>query len=125
MNLTLVTTLITHEIQKNIGIYIAQIFQINVFTNMPVAQTSKEHFRTFDAGSLYSLIRKTMFNGEYCIADLSQELGLEKSTVSTRLNELKNYGELEYTGKKPSHSTGIMSMHFRLKGNELEQGRLI
>jgi len=80
------------------------------------ASTSREAYRNLDAGSLYALILGHMREGgEYCIADLAHELHLERSTVSARLNELKHMGKLEYTKKKPSRTTGITSMHWKVK----------
>lgn len=52
---------------------------------------------------------------DWCIADLAAVLGWERSTVSARLNELKHRGELLYTGKKQSDTTGVKAMHFRLR----------
>lgn len=82
------------------------------------ASTSREHFKTFDARGLYELIMIKLREDagrDWCIADLAHALGLERSTISARLNELKHSGVLEYTGKKRSARTQIMSMHFKLK----------
>ena len=80
------------------------------------AQTSVEAYKTLDAGSLYALILGLMREGgEWCIADMSEELHIQKSTLSPRLNELRNMGKLEYAGKKRSRTTGIMSMHWKVK----------
>ena len=81
------------------------------------ASTSREHFKTFDASGLYAIIRAKLaedYGQDYCIADLAHALGLERSTVSARLNELRTFGELECTGKKPSKTTGITAYHYRL-----------
>lgn len=81
-----------------------------------VATTSREAYRTLDASSLYALILGHMREGgEHCIADLAHDLNLERSTVSARMNELRNSGRLEYTGKKRSRATGVMAMHFKVK----------
>lgn len=81
--------------------------------------TSIEAYRRLDAGSLYDLILGLLREGgEWCISDVAEELHLERSTVSARLNELKNMGKLEYAGKKPSKRTGIKSMHWKLKVQE-------
>ena len=54
-----------------------------------------------------------------CIADLSYVLGLDKSTMSARFNELKKAGKIEMVNKRPSKTTGITSEHWRLtKFNE-------
>ncbi|TFH72379.1 transcriptional regulator [Gammaproteobacteria bacterium LSUCC0112] len=80
------------------------------------AQTSVEAYRHYDASSLYSLILGLMRDGgEWCISDLGEELGIERSTISARMNELRNMGKFEYAGKKPSRRTGIKSMHFKLR----------
>lgn len=50
-----------------------------------------------------------------CIADLAYVLGIDKSTVSARFNELKQSGVIELAGKRPSKTTGICSEHWRLK----------
>jgi Mn-dependent DtxR family transcriptional regulator len=81
--------------------------------------TSIEAYRNLDAGSLYALILGHLRDGkETCIADLAHELHLERSTVSARMNELKNMGKLQYVGKRKSHTTGITAMHFKLKTQE-------
>lgn len=81
-----------------------------------VATTSREAYRTLDASSLYALILGLMREGgEWCIADMSEELGIQKSTLSPRLYELKNMGKIAYAGKKPSRTTGITAMHYKLK----------
>jgi hypothetical protein len=82
------------------------------------ATTSREHYRTYDASGLYALIKAKMaedYEQEWCIASLAHALGLERSTVSARMNELRHFGELEYAGKKPSRITGIKSNHYRLR----------
>lgn len=84
-------------------------------------QTSLNAYKNLDASSLYSLIRsylRKISPGSVCIADIAKDLGLERSTVSARFNEMKNYGELEYAGKKPSKTTGITAQHWRIKNQE-------
>lgn len=80
------------------------------------ASTSIEAYRNLDTSSLcehiLSLLRE---GGEWCIADIGDELHMERSTVSARMNELKHDGKLEYAGKKPSRKTGITSMHWKVK----------
>ncbi len=49
-----------------------------------------------------------------CIADIAAALGWERSTVSARLNELKHTDALIYDGKKRSHRTQIMAMHWKV-----------
>lgn len=81
--------------------------------------TSIEAYRHLDASSLYDLILGLLREGgEWCISDVADELHLERSTVSARLNELKHMGRLEYAGKKPSRRTGIMSMHWKIQLQE-------
>ena len=85
------------------------------------APTSREHFKTFVADGLYAVILAKLREDatrDFCIADLADELDLERSTVSARLNELKHQGQLEYTETKKSKCTGIKSMHFRIKLSE-------
>jgi Mn-dependent DtxR family transcriptional regulator len=80
------------------------------------ASTSREAFRHLDTSSLHALILSLLREGgEWAIADVAEELHLERSTVSARLNELKHGGRLEYAGKKPSRRTGITSMHWKIK----------
>ena len=82
------------------------------------ASTSVEHFKTYDAKEWYDRILSVMRlhpDEEYCIADLAQLMNAEKSTISARMNELFNYGEIEFTTSKPSRATGIKSRHFRIK----------
>ena len=84
------------------------------------ATTSLEQYKKLDTGDLCSKILSHMRERaiELCIADLANELHLERSTVSARLNELKHMGMLEYAGKKPSKKTGITSMHWKVKMQE-------
>lgn len=80
-------------------------------------QTSIDAYRTLDAASQYAQIRSVMRKiapRSTCIADLAHMLDWERSTVSARLNELKQFGELVYDGKKKSQTTGILAMHWKL-----------
>lgn len=52
---------------------------------------------------------------EWAIADMARHLGWDKSTVSGRFNELKGLKVVEETEKKPSLSTGITSLHVKLR----------
>lgn len=82
------------------------------------ASTSRKHYRTFDASGLYAIIKAKMLEDterDWNIADLAHALGLERSTVSARMNELREFGELEFTTKKASHTTGIVANHYKLR----------
>ena len=50
-----------------------------------------------------------------CIADVADAIGLEKSSVAARFNELKKDGVIEMVDKRPSRTTGITSEHWRYK----------
>ncbi len=81
------------------------------------ATTSREHYKTYDASGLHALIKAKMRENahrDWCIADMAEATNIDKSTISARMNELREYGELEYTGKKPSETTGIVSNHYKL-----------
>ena len=82
------------------------------------ASTSRKHFKTFDAGSLHDLIMKKLREDttrDFCISELASELGLERSTTSARMNELRNYGLLEHTGQKRSKITQVLFHYWRAK----------
>lgn len=79
------------------------------------APTSHEVYRTLDTSEQERQVLAFLGDKESCIADVAKALGMERSTISARMNELKNMGLLEYTGKKKSQSTGVMAMHFRAK----------
>lgn len=79
------------------------------------APTSREAYRNLDTGEQERLVLAHLSKGESCIADTATALGMERSTVSGRMNMLKNMGLLEYAGKKKSKTTGIAAMHFRAK----------
>ncbi len=81
------------------------------------ASTSRNHYKHFDASSLYGLIIAKMREDaekEWCIADIAHALDLERSTVSGRMHELKEFGVLEFTGEKPSKRTKVKAKHYRL-----------
>jgi hypothetical protein len=81
------------------------------------ASTSREHFKTFVAEGLHKLILDHMERHRdraFCIADLAEELNLERSTVAARFNELKHHGAIAYAGKAKSRTTGVMAMMWRL-----------
>jgi len=85
------------------------------------ASTSINAYKKLDASSLYEAILSQMRKiapQSVCISDLATTLHMERSTVSARLNELKNMGSLAYDGKRKSKRTGITSMHWRIKTNE-------
>lgn len=82
------------------------------------SQTSVEHYKTLNAAGQYDLIRWAMRQNperDWCIADMAAALDFEKSTMSARFNELREFGELEFTEQKLSRSTGIRSNHYKLK----------
>lgn len=85
------------------------------------APTSINAYKKLDATSLYEAILSQMRKiapQSVCISDLAAMLGMERSTVSARLNELKNMGSLTYDGKRKSKRTGITSMHWKIKSQE-------
>ena len=85
---------------------------------MSVTETSRNHYRTFDAGEQHETILRLMredASRSWCIADVAKSLGMEKSTIAARMNELRNYGMLEHDGKKPSQTTGVTAYHYKIK----------
>ena len=83
---------------------------------MPTTITSRLAYKEVDRLSWYSRIRRHMLDGsEWCIADLAHELHAEKSTISARLNEMREDDSIEETSKKRSKTTGIMSNHYKLR----------
>lgn len=82
-----------------------------------VTQTSVEAYKQLDAKGQYTVIinhLRDIYPESSCIADIATALGMERSTVSARLNELKNDTEkLVYAGKKPSKRTGIKAIHWQ------------
>lgn len=82
--------------------------------------TSIEHYHSADFSGLRLRILEALADlGESCIADLAGHLGLEKSTVSARLNELKQAGKVVLVGKRPSRSTGVKSEFWRVDNGQL------
>ncbi len=91
---------------------------------MNVANTSRNHFKKYDASSWYIRIKEVMFKDEkqfWCIADMAHELDAEKSTISARFNELVEYGEIELEGTFRSRTTDIKSKHYKLVGVSAEE----
>ena len=84
------------------------------------ALTSREAYRTLDTNEQERIVLAYLSKQDSCIADVADALGMERSTISARMNHLKNAGFLEYTGKRKSKVTGITAQHFKAK----EQGQL-
>jgi DNA-binding MarR family transcriptional regulator len=88
---------------------------------MTTTQTSRAAYKmlnlTEQQEAILELMRRDVTR-DWCIADAAGALGWDKSTVSGRMNGLKNLGLIEFTTKKPSISTGITSEHFRMKLQE-------
>ena len=58
--------------------------------------------------------RYMIHSGEaWCISDLALQMGLRTSSTAARLNHLKSTGWLEEVDRRPSRSTGIVSLHYR------------
>ena len=88
---------------------------------MSAIDTSINAYKRLEASSQYSAILTQMREiapDSVCISDLAHMLGMKRSTISARLNELKHMGCLQYQGKKKSKSTGITSMHWRIRQQE-------
>jgi DNA-binding IclR family transcriptional regulator len=86
------------------------------------ADTSLQAYKRLDATDQYELILnylRSIYPGSSCIADIATALEMERSTVSARLNELKQSGQIVYDGKRPSERTGINAMHWKIKSNTL------
>lgn len=85
-----------------------------IISNM---NTSLEAYKKLDAGGLYTVIidyLRSIYPDSSCIADIAHAKGLERSTVSARMTELKNSSTLlVYDGKRPSKRTGIKAMHWK------------
>ena len=83
-----------------------------------IPTTQREAYRTLDAKDQYSAILKylrSIYPQSSCIADIASALGMERSTVSGRINELKNHtNKLTYDGKRPSKRTGINAIHWKV-----------
>lgn len=52
--------------------------------------------------------------GEACISDVAAYMDIERSTVSARMNALKNKGFIVFTSEKKSSRTNITSDHYRV-----------
>lgn len=81
------------------------------------APTSVEAYRQLDAKDQYAAILgylRSIYPLSSCIADTAHALGMERSTVSGRMSELKHMGNLTYDGKRPSNRTGIKAMHWKV-----------
>lgn len=59
-----------------------------------------------------------------CIADVADAMGIDKSSVSGRINELKKMGVItidgaryvvEFVAKRRSYTTGVPGDHYRLR----------
>lgn len=85
------------------------------------ADTSRESFRHLDDTDQRELVMshfRSISPESSCIADVAAALHMERSTVSARMNTLKNEGVLEYHETRPSKRTGVRAMHFRIKVQE-------
>lgn len=88
------------------------------------ASTSREAYRNLDASSQYEAIMqylRSISPESSCIADIAHALHMERSTVSARLNEIKNGRtdyKIVYDGTKKSKRTGIASHHWKVPEQE-------
>ena len=82
-----------------------------------VAETSIEAYHSQPLNDQQREIVKALkVLGESCIADIASYLGWERSTVSGRLNDLKQQtNKLFFVGKKKSKTTGVNSEFWRLR----------
>ncbi len=81
-----------------------------------VAQTSIDCYRRLNLSPQHIEIMKAFWAlGKSCIADVATYLGWQRSTVSGRMNELKEKDLLLWAGKQKSNTTKIMSEFFRPK----------
>ena len=84
--------------------------------NQAVTQTSIDAYYQLDLTNQQRDVLKVLeVMRESCIADIAEFLNWQRSTVSGRLNELKQAGVIIMTGKQPSKTTGIRSEFWRLK----------
>jgi DNA-binding IclR family transcriptional regulator len=86
------------------------------------ATTSLEAYKRLDATDQYSAILnhlRSIYPASSNIADIATALEMERSTVSARLNELKQSGDIVYDGKRPSVRTGVKAMHWKIKSDTL------
>lgn len=85
---------------------------------MTTTTTSREAYAKVDTSrqetEVLALMRKNP-DTPYCIADAARALGWEKSTVSARMNGLKQKHLIEDAGTFPSQSTGIRSQHYKIR----------
>lgn len=70
-----------------------------------VRLTSKKSFQEGNEDGFFSTQRKAIFifiseNPNVCIREVSEGLGIQKSSVSARMNELKAEGKIMLTGRK-------------------------
>jgi len=88
---------------------------------MTASQTSRAAYQNVSFDDWYARILAIMRRDvgvHWCIADMAQELHAEKSTVSARLNEMKNLRIIEEAPKARSRSTGILAYHYKVKIQE-------
>ena len=81
-----------------------------------VRQTSIEAYRQLpltDQQQDIILVLRTL--GKSCIADIAEQMKMQRSTVAGRMNELKKIGAIEFVDKKRSLTTGIMSEFWKIK----------
>ena len=81
-----------------------------------VTKTSIEAYRLADInGQQQEVFTALRILGEACISDIAAYLNWERSTVSARMNELKDKGCIVFVCKRKSSRTGIMSEHYRIR----------
>lgn len=78
---------------------------------MPVAETSRNAYREHQAAghvtSSQNAVLSAMQHGrDYSLSELAKMTGIEKSSVSGRINELKNSGKVVESRKRACHVTG-------------------
>ena len=83
---------------------------------MPVAETSIKcyHEEKPDQSKQVELVYETIKeHGPICCADVARRLGLEKSSVSARINWLKDEQlRIRTYTRQPSKTTGKVSNHY-------------
>jgi predicted ArsR family transcriptional regulator len=83
---------------------------------MKTRKTSIEALRQVDFGAMQQEVLMALrILGDGCISDVASYLDMERSTISARMNELKEKGCIVFTSKKKSSGTGIMSEHYRVR----------
>jgi len=81
-----------------------------------VTQTSIAAYYDLDLSNQERIVLSALkVLGSSCIADLAAYLHWERSTVSGRLNGLKQKDAIVLVGKKPSKRTGVTSEFWRPK----------